>query len=92
MRSECGAEARADRWLVTLPLGLFFWWVTAANTVNLTSLAVRPGLVEAGVTGKTLLGAALLLFWATLAAVESSWVGNLGRQSRTGTGLPATRR
>ena len=61
MRSERGVVGAADRWLVALPLGLLFGWITAANAVILTSEAVRLGLVGSGGTGEALLGAALLL-------------------------------
>ncbi|HEX2739394.1 MAG TPA: hypothetical protein VHM69_03025 [Rubrobacter sp.] len=68
MRSDRGVVGRADRWLVALPLGVFFGWITAANAVSLTSEAVRLGLVEGGATGEVLLGTIMLLLGGILAA------------------------
>ena len=67
-RSERGALSVADRWLVALPLGHFFGWITAANAVSLTSKAVRLGLVDSRGAGEAVLGAALLLLGGMLAA------------------------
>ena len=67
-RSERSALSAADRWLVALPLGPFFGWITAANAVSLTSEAVRLGLVDARGAGEAVLGAALLLLGGVLAA------------------------
>ncbi len=67
-RSERGVLSTADRWLVALPLGPFFGWITAANAVSLTSEAVRLGLVDGRGAGEALLGAALLLLGGMLAA------------------------
>lgn len=66
-RSERGTLGVADRWLVALPLGPFFGWITAANAVSLTSEAVRLGLVDARGAGEAMLGAALLLLGGMLA-------------------------
>lgn len=68
-RSEHGTLSAADRWLVALPLGPFFGWITAANAVSLTSEAVRFGLVEARGVSEALLGSTLLLLGGVLAAV-----------------------
>ena len=67
-RSDAGALGRADRWIVSLAVGPFLGWVTAANAVSLTSEAVRRGLVEAGGTGEVLVGSALLICGGLLAA------------------------
>ena len=67
-RSKRSALSAADRWLVALPLGPFFGWLTAANAVSLTSEAVRLGLVDARGAGEAVLGAALLLLGGVLAA------------------------
>lgn len=61
VRSERRALSGADRWLVALPVGIFFGWITAANAVSLTSLAARSGLVGGEGFGGALLGAVLLL-------------------------------
>src|SRR3712207_4710142 len=58
-RSERGTLSAADRWLVALPLGPFFGWITAANAVSLTSEAVRFGLVEARGASEALFGSTL---------------------------------
>ena len=67
-RSDPGALGRAERWLVSLTVGIFLGWVTAANAVSLTSEVVRRGLVEAGGAGEVLVGAALLISGGLLAA------------------------
>jgi len=61
------ASSMGERWLVALPLGLFFGWITAANAVSLTSEAGRFGLVNSGGTSEALLGAVLLLLGGILA-------------------------
>ena len=68
--------SEADRWLVALPVGIFFGWITAANAVSLTSLAVRSGVVAESFGG-VLLGAALLLL-GSLAASAMILVGKAG--------------
>ncbi len=68
VRSERGTLSAADRWLVALPLGPFFGWITAANAVSLTSEAVRFGLVDARGASEALLGSTLLLLGGVLAA------------------------
>ena len=67
-RSEVGALGRAERWLVSLTVGIFLGWVTAANAVSLTSEAVRLGLVEARGAGEVVVGSALLISGGLLAA------------------------
>ncbi len=67
-RSDPGALGRAQRWLVSLTVGIFLGWVTAANAVSLASEAVRRGLVEAGGSGEVLVGAVLLISGGLLAA------------------------
>ena len=67
-RSDPGALGRAERWLVSLTVGIFLGWVTAANAVSLTSEAVRLGLVGARGAGEVLVGAVLLISGGLLAA------------------------
>jgi hypothetical protein len=76
VRSESGILNRADRWLVALPLGLLFGWITAANVVGFNDTLVELGLVGVGVGG-ALVGAILLLVGAAVAAVVIS-VGRAG--------------
>jgi hypothetical protein len=76
-RSDPGALSRTERWLVSLTVGIFLGWVTAANAVSLTSEVVRRGFVEAGGAGEVLVGSALLLFGGLLAAA-------ITRAGRTG--------
>lgn len=68
-RSDSGALGRADRWFVSLAIGPFLGWVTAANAVSLTAEAVRRGLVDAGGAGEAAFGSVLLLLGALLACV-----------------------
>jgi hypothetical protein len=68
VRSEPGILNRADRWLVALPLGLLFGWITAANAVSFNDTLVELGLVGLG-GGGALVGAFLLLAGAAVAAV-----------------------
>ena len=65
MRLERGALGRADRWLVALPVGLFFGWITAATVVGAAQVLVYLGL-PAGSSG--LSGAALLLVGSLFAS------------------------
>jgi hypothetical protein len=58
----------ADRWLVALPLGLLFGWITAANVVSFNHTLVELGILGSGVGG-ALVGAFLLLVGAVLASV-----------------------
>src|ERR671913_29002 len=68
VRSEQSVWNRADRWLVALPLGLLFGWITAANVVSFNDTLVELGLLGNGVGG-ALAGAFLLLIGAVLASV-----------------------
>lgn len=54
-RSERGVLSAAERWLVALPFGLLFGWITAATLVSFATTFVALGLLEGGI------GAALLL-------------------------------
>src|SRR3712207_6134646 len=76
VRSERGGLNLADRWLVALPLGLLFGWVTAANAVSFNDTLVGLGLLGVGVGG-ALVGAFLLLVGATLASAVIA-VGRAG--------------
>lgn len=67
-RSDPGALSRADRWFVSLAIGPFLGWVTAANAVSLTSEAVRWGFVDARGVGEVLVGFVLLISGGLLAA------------------------
>ena len=66
--SERSTLSTADRWLVALPLGPFFGWITAANAVSLTSEAVQLGIVEFREASEALLGSTLIFFGGVLAA------------------------
>jgi hypothetical protein len=59
-RSERGVLSAAERWLVALPFGLLFGWITAATLVSFATTFVALGLLEGGI-GEAVLGAALLL-------------------------------
>ncbi len=59
VRAERSVFGRADRWLVALPLGLLFGWITAANAVSFNDTLVETGLLGSGV-GAALVGAFLL--------------------------------
>jgi hypothetical protein len=76
VRSEDGVFRQVDRWLVALPLGLLFGWITAANAVSLNDTLVEVGLVGSGVGG-ALVGAFLLIIGAALACAVIS-VGKAG--------------
>ena len=69
VRSDRSVWNRANRWLVALPLGLLFGWITAANVVSFNDTLVELGILGSGVGG-ALVGAFLLL----LGAVLASWV------------------
>jgi hypothetical protein len=56
-----------ERWLVALPIGLMFGWLTAAATVSIATTAVALGADATG-TGATVGGAALLLLGGGVAA------------------------
>src|SRR5918995_5038484 len=40
VRSEQGVLGQVDRWLVALPLGLLFGWITAANVISFNDTLV----------------------------------------------------
>jgi hypothetical protein len=67
VRWDRGELSRADRWLVALPLGLLFGWITAANVVSFNDTLVELGILGSGVGG-ALVGAFLLLIGAVLAS------------------------
>jgi hypothetical protein len=67
VRSDRGVLSWADRWLVALPLGLLFGWITAANVVSFNDTLVELGVLGSGVGG-ALVGAFLLLVGAVLAS------------------------
>jgi hypothetical protein len=67
VRWDRGELSRADRWLVALPLGLLFGWITAANVVSFNDTLVEVGILGSGVGG-ALVGAFLLLIGAVLAS------------------------
>jgi hypothetical protein len=66
-RSERGILSAAERWLVALPLGLLFGWITAATLVSFATTFVALGLLNGGI-GEALLGAALLLTGGLIAS------------------------
>ena len=68
VRTDLSVLSRADRWLVALPLGLLFGWITAANVVSFNDTLVELGTLGSGVGG-ALAGAFLLLAGAVLASV-----------------------
>ncbi len=67
-RSERGGLSAAERWLVALPLGLLFGWITAATLVSFATTFVALGLLDGGI-GEAILGAALLLTGGLVASV-----------------------
>jgi hypothetical protein len=58
--------SRAERWLVALPLGLTFGWLTPAVFVSVATTLVAVGLLGGGL-GEAVLGAVLLLACGALA-------------------------
>ena len=76
MRSEHSVFGRADRWLVALPLGLLFGWITAANVVSFNDTLVETGLLGSGIGG-AIVGAFLLFAGAAL-ALGVIWVSKAG--------------
>ena len=66
-RSERGDFSAAKRWLVALPLGLLFGWITAATLVSFATTFVALGLLDGGI-GEAILGAALLLTGSLVAS------------------------
>jgi len=61
------ALSGSERWLVALPLGLLFGWITAATLVSFATTFVALGLLQGG-AGEAVLGAALLLTGGLLAS------------------------
>ena len=59
-RSEHSGLSAGERWLVALPLGLLFGWITAATLVSFATTFVALGLLGGGI-GEAVLGATLLL-------------------------------
>jgi len=78
VRWDRGVLSWADRWLVALPLGLLFGWITAANVVSFNDTLVELGIMGSGVGG-ALAGVFLLLVGAVLASavILVSGVGQL---------------
>ncbi len=66
-RRECGVLSAGERWLVALPLGLLFGWITAATLVSFATTFVALGLLDGGI-GEAILGAALLLTGSLIAS------------------------
>ena len=66
-RSGRGSLSAAERWLVALPLGLLFGWITAATLVSFATTFVALGLLNGGI-GEAIFGAALLLTGGLLAS------------------------
>lgn len=60
--------SRAGRWLVSLPLGLLFGWITAATLVGFATTLSGIGVLNGGL-GEAALGAWLLLAGGLIAAV-----------------------
>ena len=56
-----------ERWLVALPLGLLFGWITAAPLVSFATTFVALGLLNGGI-GEAILGATLLLTGSLIAS------------------------
>ena len=66
-RWERGVLRAGERWLVALPLGLLFGWITAATLVSFATTFVALGLLDGGI-GEAILGAALLLTGGLIAS------------------------
>ncbi len=62
----------SERWLVALPIGLMFGWLTAANVVALAGTLISFGFAAQG-PGATVGGAALLLFGGAVAGTVVAW-------------------
>ena len=59
--------SRIQRWLVALPLGLLFGWITAATLVGFATTLAAVGILAGGL-GEALLGVGLLLGGGLIAA------------------------
>ena len=79
MRFERGALGGADRWLVALPVGLFFGWITAATVLGAAQVLVFLGL-PAGSPSGALSGAVLLLAGSLFASATLCWQGGMVRR------------
>jgi hypothetical protein len=66
-RWKRGVLSAGERWLVALPLGLLFGWITAATLVSFATTFVALGLLDGGI-GEAILGAALLLTGGLIAS------------------------
>ncbi len=66
-RRERGVLSAGERWLVALPLGLLFGWITAATLVSFATTFVALGLLNGGI-GEAILGATLLLTGSLIAS------------------------
>lgn len=69
MGSGRGVLGAADRWLVVLPVALYFGWITAANAVSFVTTLVYLEVLPARGVEETLVGAASLVFGSLLAYV-----------------------
>jgi hypothetical protein len=70
LASRAGGERRpsfVDRWLVVLPFGLLFGWITAATLVGFATTLAAVGILSGGF-GEALLGVGLLLSGGLIAA------------------------
>lgn len=67
MRSGGGAIGSAERWLVALPVALFFGWITAATVVGAAQVLIYLGQSTVGLAD-AISGAILLLVGAFLAS------------------------
>ncbi|MGB3633135.1 MAG: hypothetical protein WA982_03765 [Rubrobacteraceae bacterium] len=70
LASRAGGErrpSRIERWLVVLPLGLLFGWITAAALVGFATTLAAVGTLNGGF-GEVLLGVGLLLGGGLIAA------------------------
>lgn len=59
--------SRTEGWVVALPLGLLFGWITAATLVSFATTLVGVGVLRGGL-GEAALGAVLLLAGSLIAA------------------------
>jgi hypothetical protein len=60
---------RGEAWLVALPIGLLFGWITAATLVGFATTLVATGVWSSTGTVEAVVGALLLLAGAAIAAV-----------------------
>ena len=85
LSSRAGGErrpSRVERWLVALPLGLLFGWITAATLVGFATTLAAVGTLNGGL-GEALIGVGLLLAGGLIAtgvvraAQSGPWQGIL---------------